>query len=134
MLFEKKLVALLAERKVAFEALVARAESARRNAGGPLGYEGRVELVPQGGGQTRLKFSLTKHGEPVLRWRGLTASTGPWQQGIGDSEAARVDARGGEAMAASTFSSGERLFVAIEVDDPELKCSARVSQSWRVLP
>jgi hypothetical protein len=70
----------------------------------------------------------------VKRWRGLTASTGPWQQGIGDSEAARVDARSGEALATSTFSPGERLFAAIEVDDPELKCSARVLQSWQVLP
>lgn len=134
MLFEKKLDALLAERKVPFEALVARADAARRNAGGALGYQAGLELRPQGGGQTRVKFTLQKNGAPVVRWRGLTASTAPWQQGIGDSEAARVDARSGEAMAASTFSSGERLFAAIEVDDPELKCSARVLQAWRVLP
>jgi hypothetical protein len=133
-LFEAKLEALLAEKKVAFEALVARADAARRNAGGSLGYQGQLELVPHGGRQTRVKFTLTKNGVPLTRWRGLTASTGPWQQGIGDVEASRVDARAGEAMAASTFSSGERLFAAIEVDDPGLKCSARVMQSWLVLP
>jgi len=133
-LFEEKLGALLRAQGVPFEALVARAEAARRNAGGSLGYQGAFELMSQGGGQTRVKFSLKQAGAPVTRWRGLSASTGPWQQGIGDAEASRVDARSGEAMAAATWTSGERLFLAIEVDDPTLRCSARVAQSWQVLP
>lgn len=133
-LFEEKLPALLKERHVDFAKLVERAESARRNAGGPLGYVGAYELQPQGGGQTRVKFSLSKDGAPVTRWRGLSSSAGPWQAGIADTEPTRVDARNGEAMAPATYTSGERLFLAIEVDDPEVKCSARVLQAWEVLP
>lgn len=133
-LFEEKLATVLEEKGVDFAKLVERAESARRNAGGLLGYQGAYELLPQGGGQTRVKFSLAKDGAPVTRWRGLSTSTSPWQAGIGDAEPARVDARAGEAMATATYSSGERLFLAIEVDEPELKCSARVMQEWLVLP
>lgn len=133
-LFEERLPALLAEQRVDFAALIARAEAARRNAGGPHGYDATAELVPQGGGQVRVTFSLSRGGMPVTRWRGLTASTGPWQVGIGDTEAARVDARGGEATAAGLFTSGERLFLAVEVDDEALGCSARVLQDWRVVP
>ncbi|MBL8920194.1 MAG: ABC transporter permease [Myxococcaceae bacterium] len=133
-LFEEKLPALLTEKKVDFARLIERAEAARRNAGGPLGYQGAYELVPRGGGQTQVRFRLSRHGQPVTRWRGLTASTAPWQAGISDTEPTRVDARAGDALAPATFTSGERLFVAIEVDDDELKCSARVLQAWEVLP
>lgn len=134
MLFEEKLSKLLVEKRVDFAKLIERAEAARRNAGGPLGYQGAYELVPRGGGQTQVQFRLSKDGQPVTRWRGLTASAAPWQAGIGDTEPSRVDARSGEALAPSTFTPGERLFLAIEVDDDELRCSARVLQAWEVLP
>lgn len=133
-LTERSPEAVLRARGVDFDKLLDRAESARRNAGGSLGYRGNAELVELGGGQTRVKFTLTKSGAPVARWRGLTASTGPWQSGVSDAEPDRVDARAAEAMAPGTYAPGERLFMAIEVDDAELRCSARVFQRWEVLP
>jgi hypothetical protein len=134
-LFEEKLGAVLKTKGVDFEALVARAESARRNVGTPPSrYEGAVELVPQGGGQWRAAFTLSKDGQPVTRFRGLSAQAGPWEAGMGDTELSRVDARTVRALATGVFASGERLFFAIEVDDADLRCSARVHQEWRVLP
>jgi hypothetical protein len=133
-LFEERLPALLREKGLDLDALIARAESARRNAGSPLDYAATATLVPQGGGQVKVEFSLSRGGAPVTRWRGLGSSVGPWQAGVADSEPARVDARAGVATLQQTFTSGERLFLALEVDDPELKCSARVLQDWRVVP
>jgi len=131
---ERSVEGQLHEKGLDFAQLVSRAEAARRNSGAPTDYRGKYELVSQGGGQQKVRFSLERDGAPVMRWRGLSASTGPWQSGVSDSEPTRVDARSGEAMAPATYTSGERLFLAIEVDDAELKCSARVMQAWTVLP
>lgn len=134
-LFEPKLPAVLARLGVDLPALIARAEAARRNVGTPASrYEGAVELLDEGGGQRRAAFTLTRDGKPVTRFRGLYATAGPWQAGMGDTEVSRVDARQARAVASGVFSSGERLFFAIEVDDEALRCSARVYQDWRVLP
>lgn len=134
-LFETKLPKALADEGVDLERLLARAEAARRNVGTPPSrYEGTVELVDQGGGQRRAAFTLRRDGAPVTRFRGLYASVGPWQAGMGDTELSRVDARQATVLAPGVFASGERLFFAIEVDDEALRCSARVYQDWRVLP
>jgi hypothetical protein len=134
-LFETKLSRALAEEGVELATLIERAEAARRNVGTPAAkYEGTVELLDEGGGQRRAVFSLRRDGAPVTRFRGLYASVGPWQAGMGDTEVSRVDARQSAVTAPAVFASGERLFFAIEVDDEALRCSARVYQDWRVLP
>lgn len=133
-LFEETLARVLEEKGVDWPKLVERAEAARRNAGGPLGYEGRFELEQSPGGQTKVRLSLLQNGAPVTRWRGLVASVEPWQSGVADSEPTRVDARSGSIVMPTTFAPGERLFLAIDLDEPTLGCSARVFQSWQVVP
>ncbi len=133
-LFEPKLERELAALGVSVPQLVGRAEAARR-AGGPAGpgYEGAVEVLDQGGRQRRLRFSLRRDGEPVARFSGLSARAGPWETYLREDELARVDAREARALASGVFAAGERVFLAIEVDDEALGCRVRVHQAWQVL-
>jgi hypothetical protein len=132
-LFETPLSKSLADAGVDWPALVARAEAARQTQGPPSRYRAGVEWVSEGGGQRRARFTLAKEPQPVGAWRALLARVGPWQNAVADTEPTRVDARGPSVMANEVFVEGTRVFLAIETDDRDLACTARVFQAWQDL-
>lgn len=113
---------------VARAAEAARLEALRRHAptlSSRPTLAAKVEGQREGGAQLRWDVSLSGGG-PDLMWRALFVTLGPWASAVSEASCARVDAKGERVTLPLTTELGERLFIAVERNDPILGCPVRL--------
>lgn len=128
-LFERKPGALLAESGIDWGALAEQTQAAlervRERHGAVLAARpsvaARIEQRSRPGRGTEIEVRLDGADRFTVHYERLR----PWAGAVGETP--RLDARGGRTLLPLSPTRGDRVFVAVEVDDPVLDCPVRVA-------